>query len=339
MKNIAFFPTRYSGVSYYRIRFPVAALQKRGWPVSIHTHLEIDTDNHCIRKPEADAYVFQRWEDESDGYLDLSENLRKVDDVVIADCDDWMLGFGRAFSVRLNLKKSQLQHNIYRSVPYLTVVSETLREQYEPSKGKGRVSVLRNCLDWSMWDKVEKEPRDRLRIGYVGMLADHGHDLALLKGIVGPWLSRNPDVDFVAAGDPGMHDFLGIPEGQRISYPKVQFEDLPSIVQGLDVGLVPLEDHKFNRCKSYLKGLEYAALGIPCIASPMPEYQIWVEPGVNGYLAKRPKEWLRALDTVKDPIILKELSANAREQAYEHRIDARIHEWEDFYSQVIDGLV
>ena len=45
-----------------------------------------------------------------------------------------------------------------------------------------------------------------------------------------------------------------------------------SSVAELGVGLVPLLDSAFNRAKSWLKGLEYAALGVPFVASPTPEY-------------------------------------------------------------------
>ena len=46
----------------------------------------------------------------------------------------------------------------------------------------------------------------------------------------------------------------------------------PHQVADLDVGLVPLADNAFNRAKTWLKGMEYAALGVPFVASPRAEY-------------------------------------------------------------------
>ncbi len=36
------------------------------------------------------------------------------------------------------------------------------------------------------------------------------------------------------------------------------------------VGIAPLVDRPFNRSKSWIKGLEYSAFGLPFVASPLP---------------------------------------------------------------------
>ena len=41
-----------------------------------------------------------------------------------------------------------------------------------------------------------------------------------------------------------------------------------------DFAVAPLVDTPFNRCKSDLKILEYSALGLPVIASDLPQYRI-----------------------------------------------------------------
>lgn len=51
-----------------------------------------------------------------------------------------------------------------------------------------------------------------------------------------------------------------------ISYPKFA-RLLHALTRDLDFGIAPLIDNKFNRAKSYLKVLEYGAIGLPAIAS------------------------------------------------------------------------
>jgi glycosyltransferase involved in cell wall biosynthesis len=58
--------------------------------------------------------------------------------------------------------------------------------------------------------------------------------------------------------------------------------------------LVPLLDSPFNRAKSWLKGIEYASLGVPFIASPLPEYRKLAELGA-GVLADTPQQWYEAI--------------------------------------------
>jgi glycosyltransferase involved in cell wall biosynthesis len=64
-----------------------------------------------------------------------------------------------------------------------------------------------------------------------------------------------------------------------------------------DIGLAPLEDNNFNRGKSNLRWLEYSALKIPTIASPLPDFKRVIT-GKNGLLANDLDDWkmhLRAL--------------------------------------------
>jgi hypothetical protein len=51
----------------------------------------------------------------------------------------------------------------------------------------------------------------------------------------------------------------------------------------------------FASSKSYIKALEYAALGIPVIASDAEPYRDFVVHGVTGFLVRRDHEWLSYL--------------------------------------------
>jgi hypothetical protein len=49
----------------------------------------------------------------------------------------------------------------------------------------------------------------------------------------------------------------------------------------MDIGLVPLNDIPFNRAKSFIKGLEYTASGIPFVAQGTGEYELLATDGVG----------------------------------------------------------
>jgi glycosyltransferase involved in cell wall biosynthesis len=69
-------------------------------------------------------------------------------------------------------------------------------------------------------------------------------------------------------------------------------EDLADI----DIGLMPLPDTDWERGKCGLKALQYMALGIPVVASPVGVNADIVVEGESGFLARTGDDWARALE-------------------------------------------
>jgi hypothetical protein len=90
-------------------------------------------------------------------------------------------------------------------------------------------------------------------------------------------------------------------------------ETYPSLMI-MDIGIIPLRDIPFNRCKSDIKGLEYAASGIPFIAQNLDAYcDLHSSLGI-GRIAKRPDNWLRHLEELRtNPKLRAEEGAYNRE--------------------------
>jgi glycosyltransferase involved in cell wall biosynthesis len=62
-----------------------------------------------------------------------------------------------------------------------------------------------------------------------------------------------------------------------------------------DIGLMPLPDNKWTRGKCGCKALQYLALGIPAVCSPVGVNVDIIEHGRNGFLAGTEEEWFETL--------------------------------------------
>lgn len=332
--------------------FPARQLADRfGWSVSLpikHVYRQpngivvVDFGNldpETIRV-DADVYVFQRPQDPA--VCEIVRSLRRQGAVVVGEIDDWYFDVPTGNDGRA-LDPTEM-HKTFAACDVLTCATPELAEGYQ--RLNPNTHVLRNYLDWEMWEDARPQyevERDRVRVGWMGDARWHRDDLKVIRGVVGPWLEHNPQVDFVAAGDPTVHDILGMPEAQRVSYGGVPFSSgrLPEITATMDIGLVPLAENRFNDCKSHLKAMEYAACGIPCIASPAREYaDYWLagdDNGRVGFLATRPRDWRRALDMlVQDDVLRRQMGQAARAKAAEHTIQDNAWRWDEFYRRLAD---
>lgn len=372
--RVAFFPSDFDGPGCYRCLFPGRQLREQfGWESRIPEPARREMlddgsyrfayDFREFEKLGADLWVFQIVR-QLDG-LEALRGLQSDGVPVVSEVDDWYLGTptynpgfeslhpwakgtarrdGELVEVKVrNPVNRNILHQVFAESDGLTCATPVLAEGY--ARLNRNVTVLRNYLDWEMWQDVELQyevERPRVRVGWMGRALYRGGDLRVLQGLIGPWLERNKHVEFVAAGDESVHDLLGVPADQRVSYPGVKFHEmkLPEITAVMDVGLVPLEANRFNDAKSHLKGMEYAACGIPCVASPTDSYaQYWLSGSDNGrvgFLAHRPRDWVRALDSlVNDHELRREMGRAARVKASEHTIQANAWRWRDFYSSVV----
>lgn len=87
-----------------------------------------------------------------------------------------------------------------------------------------------------------------------------------------------------------------------------------SELQEINIGIMPLPDTEWTKGKCGLKGLQYMALGIPTVMSPVGVNSEIIEQGVNGFLASDTGDWVKCLSLLIDsPKLRKDLGEKGRE--------------------------
>lgn len=89
--------------------------------------------------------------------------------------------------------------------------------------------------------------------------------------------------------------------------------------QGLDIGLYPMAETPWTAGKSALKSIQYMAVGIPFVVTPVGAAGMVGEPGVTHLTARSPEEWRSALERLLADIdARKRMGAAGREHVLRH---------------------
>ena len=176
--------------------------------------------------------------------------------------------------------------------------------QFASETLSSRFSYLNACLDVFTNQMLVIPPMRRVQrgpevvIGWGGSLT-HLQDLAELAGPLIAWMAARDDVKLhLMAADPIWDLFAAIPSGRKKRFPTGSISDYYSFIDSLDVGIGPLRDTRFNRARTDVKYLEYAARGVVAIMQATGPYCSSVIPGVTGFLYEDAVQLVELLDQV-----------------------------------------
>lgn len=133
-------------------------------------------------------------------------------------------------------------------------------------------------------------------VGYMGT-SGHSGDLGMILPAICKVMDAVPSLQFELFGTIGLPSEL-LRFGRRIRHlpPLTNYTDFISRLRSLGwwIGLAPLEDNPFNRCKADTKWVEYSLAGIAVIASDLPVYHRACSGGA-GVLAGGNEDWVDAM--------------------------------------------
>ena len=105
-------------------------------------------------------------------------------------------------------------------------------------------------------------------------------------------------------------DFFDL-QNMKVEKHRWSLETQAADLVGSDIGLAPLKDDRFTRGKCGFKILQYAAGGLPAIASPVGVNSDYVKVGTTGLLADGESEWVDAMTRlIEEPTLRKNMGQN-----------------------------
>jgi len=256
---------------------------------------------------------------------DLEADLRRMTKTLVLDIDDGVfLKFPDKFARLLEMVD-------------LVVVGNPLLEQWARTSHE-HVVVIPTCIDTTAYQPraVARAANVRPVIGWMGTAGNIVYLKVLAEALRN--LARIHDFEFqVIATHRGMLDELEL-DGVRVRFRPWNPETEAADIRDFDIGVMPLSDDQWSRYKCGLKLLQYMAVGIPGVASPVGVNASIVTPGVDGYLANRAEEWEAALaGLLEDAALRQAIGLRARQTVVEsYSIAANLPRWLAAVQQTVE---
>lgn len=129
----------------------------------------------------------------------------------------------------------------------------------------------------------------------------------------------------------------GIEVRHLVWCPETEYEDLSAF----DIGIMPLEDDEWSRFKCGLKLLQYMALGIPAVASPVGVNADIIDHGQNGFSASTEEEWYVSLRELLISPELRQSAGLRGRKTVEEQFDVSVNSllMKQYLEQVVDDSV
>jgi glycosyltransferase involved in cell wall biosynthesis len=306
---------------WYRLKLPYAALARNGWDAVTHH----GWDEGCKDYP---LIVGQRVS--RNGALPLWRRLRAGHKLVYETDDDVWTIDPTNFAAHLAHDPEVIDavDHAIEVAHMVTVSTEPLAEVLR--KRHDNVVVLPNHIDEQLLT-IHRPRRAKVTVGWAGG-DSHLRDFASVADELRRFFRRNPDVDFHMVGSDYRKPFK-LP-GRYTDWCPDIWDYYHTI--DFDVGTAPLADTVFNRSKSAIKAVEYAALGIPVIASDREPYRPFVLDGVTGWLVRNDHEWGKRLyELTNDEAMRAEMGAAAKEHARRWTIQDGWKLWDAAYRSLL----
>lgn len=180
------------------------------------------------------------------------------------------------------------------------------------------VVIVPTTIDTSLYAPRYQSDKDHVVIGWSGSTSTIEHFAYAIPALTEIKKKYGDKVKFKVVGNGSYrNEELNI-EGLPWKH-NTELDDLRS----MDIGIMPLPDNEWAKGKCGLKGLQYMALEIPTIMSPVGVNTEIIQDNVNGFLASSTAEWVDKLSRLIDDPSLRVSLGKAGRKTVEDRYSVK----------------
>lgn len=253
--------------------------------------------------------------DIDDNYLDVPPSNKEYEKFKPGKRDRAILGTVLSFADALTCSTFPLKERIWEHIKYMYKIDKP-------------IFVIPNMNDMSFWKTTikPKKKKGQITIGYTGSNS-HQDDLMMIMPVISKLMTKYDNLHFQLLGSIEKNlittYFKGFSKDalDRIDVGPAEsiFNEYPKWLaqQSWDIGIAPLVDTPFTRCKSHIKIMEYAMFKIPCVASRVYPYFMPIRGNAvskdgETLLLARQGEWEAKLtELIENPTLRKKLGENS----------------------------
>lgn len=362
MKTLAFIRDN-GACGYYRVSLPLKTCKYVGGE-AVNFIEKGDSADRIMQLLDADIAVFPRPSETP--MLQAIKDLKNAGTKIVVDHDDNMFKIsplsphyeengteevtialpdgtdvklwedGKNIDLKKNRQKLDNFKKALEIADMVTVTTDILASVYR--EYNKNVVVLPNCVKPELWQSLDLNRDDTVRLFWAGG-SSHYEDWTILSDVLPEIMSRYKNVKLVILGQMFKGTVKNLPQDRIEHHPWVPTPAYPYKVSILDphIGIIPLRDTEFNRCKSAIKWTELSAMGVPSVVSNVSPYKEIARENNGVFVDNQVDSWVKGISLlIEDRILRAKIGANAQAYALaQFDINRRYGDWVDAYRSLL----